>query len=441
MLVLTSKNYYDLSCKLLINNKVDVVTGSVLKNSDPDVIWEGNANKQDTANNVKMDVLLNTYRSTGVPQAGYQNTAQTSELPNINGGGNTLGFTSSLINRSEKGAAAYLITIIEGSIEVTVQNPIIGTINVSGTRNTTRKSRDIDSEDDFNTLYNYLKGMSISQASMKDCKLLESASVSMYDLPIDRSYIVHPIDYQNYVGWSYTNIWTGKKEYRDFIWSETSKTGTKRLNNGFIITKNDAIDSFDILPSDMCHCTVVKNTDRKFTIYFRTIASISSASCVYDSVSVLIGGYYYRHGSISVADTTALSFVVSGVLSNVEEVEFNYSLVNGELIANASGDYPEALSSNELITYDSKMNNKSWQEEMSRTLLTKYINGKFKAIAEVPIAWLIKNDVHINTQMQLESLQGTLINRKGVPCTFEVKRIEKSFASNLYSCTIELLEV
>lgn len=139
---------------------------------------------------------------------------------------------------------------------------------------------------------------------------------------------------------------------------------------------------------------------------------------------------------------TSIQFSLSARPFNTEKSPFAWSMKpNGELTADLSNIYPLTLGEAEVITLNTTMNDKLWTEEMPRTLMTKYKDGKYYVQTKVNAKWLIDNDVHINTLMEIVNITGQKINRKGVPCTFAVKNIAKEYTDSAFTYTLSCLEV
>ena len=86
-------------------------------------------------------------------------------------------------------------------------------------------------------------------------------------------------------------------------------------------------------------------------------------------------------------------------------------------------------------------NSQNWIEYISKALLLKYRKGKYIVKVDVYAAWIIQNNVTINTQMQIQLQNSDFITRENTICTFEVKTIEKHFNANEFVYTLQLMEV
>lgn len=140
---------------------------------------------------------------------------------------------------------------------------------------------------------------------------------------------------------------------------------------------------------------------------------------------------------------TEINVTLAGRPYNTDDVVYNYSLdSNGNLTdTNVKEDNIYKVENCELITVPTTMNGQPWTSEMSKTLLNKYKKGKYIVTAQVPAKWAILNNVHINTQIQVTTLNGEYIARNGTICTFEVKSIIKHFEGSTFYYRLQLMEV
>lgn len=139
---------------------------------------------------------------------------------------------------------------------------------------------------------------------------------------------------------------------------------------------------------------------------------------------------------------TSIYFSLSARPFNTEKTSYAWSLdKDGNLTSDLSNIYPLTLGDAEIITLSTTMNDKLWTEEMPYTLMQKYKDGKYYIQAKVNAKWLIDNNVHINTLMQVVNINGQKIGRKGTPCTFMVKNIIKEYSDASFTYTLSCLEV
>ena len=138
-----------------------------------------------------------------------------------------------------------------------------------------------------------------------------------------------------------------------------------------------------------------------------------------------------------------ITVTMSGRPYNTDDVVYNYSLDSGGNLTDTDikEDNVHKIENCEFITIPTTMNGQPWTSEMAKTLLTKYQKGKYIVTAQVPAKWAILNNVHINTQMQITTLDGEYIARNGAVCTFEVKNIIKHFEGSTFYYKLQLLEV
>lgn len=145
-------------------------------------------------------------------------------------------------------------------------------------------------------------------------------------------------------------------------------------------------------------------------------------------------GDFYEGKLIAVV-AESMVFTVSGRPYSTEKVSFNYALQG------SSKEYPFRISPNELMTISSTLNNSVWSDEISRILITKYEGGKLTAKAKVRPKWLLHNDVHINTLVEISNIRGVKIGRKGTAAVFQVKSIEKAYNSSEFVFDVCFQEV
>jgi hypothetical protein len=140
---------------------------------------------------------------------------------------------------------------------------------------------------------------------------------------------------------------------------------------------------------------------------------------------------------------TSVTVNIKGYKYSTDTEDKDYSLDSaGNLTTeNLKNTYAYNINSNELITSETTINKVIWDKAISQLLLDKYKNGKYIVKAQVPAQWALANNVHINTQMYVKTLNGEYISRKGVNCIFEVKIIKKHFESSQFYYELQLMEV
>ena len=130
---------------------------------------------------------------------------------------------------------------------------------------------------------------------------------------------------------------------------------------------------------------------------------------------------------------------------NTETVNVSYSLGDtaGTLTTDVLNEHPINFTKNELITSQTYVGSSDvlWTQYMAKHLLTKFENGKYIVECEVPATWALRNDIHINSQLNIQLQDGTYITRGTDTCVFEVKTIEKRFRNTDFIFSLRLMEV
>ena len=143
-----------------------------------------------------------------------------------------------------------------------------------------------------------------------------------------------------------------------------------------------------------------------------------------------------------VDNITEVDVVLTGKPYNTDKIAISYSLDDaGNLTENTRNEWPYKIDDSEVITMNSTLNGQDWKTSISKILLDKYKKGKYIVQCDVPAKWVLQNNVHINTQMQIAQQNNTIISRKNVACVFAVKTITKKFKSNEFYYTLGLMEV
>ncbi len=129
---------------------------------------------------------------------------------------------------------------------------------------------------------------------------------------------------------------------------------------------------------------------------------------------------------------------------NEETEDISYSLVDGFLSKQVINEHPMSFVQNELITSETFWGaNKSnpWTLVMPNYILKKFKDGKYIVECEVPASWALRNDVHINSEFEIQLQDGTMISRNDAVSLFEVKNIEKRFRNDSFIFILRLMEV
>jgi hypothetical protein len=126
--------------------------------------------------------------------------------------------------------------------------------------------------------------------------------------------------------------------------------------------------------------------------------------------------------------------------TDTEDKSYTLDAENNLTTEITSNKHSYSITNNELITTYTKIDSTNWNEAISQLLLDKYKEGKYIVKAQVPAQWALANNVHINTQMYIKTLNGEYISRKEVNCIFEVKIIKKHFESSQFYYELQLME-
>ena len=102
--------------------------------------------------------------------------------------------------------------------------------------------------------------------------------------------------------------------------------------------------------------------------------------------------------------------------------------------------YPYKFQSSRIANARDTVLGRNWMEVYPKILLGKYGKGKHYIELKVRVDFMLKNNVSVDTLLQIYDLKNKPIMRGGIPCTFRVKRIVKSFSSNEFYYTINCLE-
>ena len=128
---------------------------------------------------------------------------------------------------------------------------------------------------------------------------------------------------------------------------------------------------------------------------------------------------------------------------NTDKVTRSYSLsASNTLTTNISNEHPITINGDEVITLETYVGvgRDPWTEYIASTLLLKYKEGKYIVNCTVLGDWAMQNNIHINSALTVQLLDGTVISRNGVPCFFEVKTIEKVYRGDTFEFNLGLLE-
>lgn len=229
--------------------------------------------------------------------------------------------------------------------------------------------------------------------------------------------------------------------WTDFCSSEpliADKTAITMLPYG-ITSRYRSLRMPDI--SNIISLQVDKVDDFTFNISWKAPIRVAYASAARTAYCDLDHATFSDVANYAYVDSiTKVIITLNGQPYNTDAVNVSYSMSGSSLTTDVSNVHPYKIDKYESITLASTFGGVDWTRAISSSLLTKYKNGKYVVSFDVPAVWALTNDVHINTEMQVKLQDGTILSRNGIPCTFEVKTIEKRFNSGEFTYSLKVLE-
>ena len=121
--------------------------------------------------------------------------------------------------------------------------------------------------------------------------------------------------------------------------------------------------------------------------------------------------------------------------------QFDWSSLDFKYAADGSEDlYPYVFHNTRIANADDAVMGNSWDDYYPKLLLGKFAEGKYYATIKARVGFALANDIRVDTLVQIYDLNNQVISRAGVPCTFRVKRIVRSFGNNEFYYIINCLE-
>lgn len=102
--------------------------------------------------------------------------------------------------------------------------------------------------------------------------------------------------------------------------------------------------------------------------------------------------------------------------------------------------YPYVFHNTRIANAGDTVMGNSWDNYYPKLLLDKFAEGKYYATIKVRVGFALANDIRVDTLVQIYDLNNQVISRAGVPCTFRVKRVVRSFGNNEFYYIINCLE-
>ena len=235
-------------------------------------------------------------------------------------------------------------------------------------------------------------------------------------------------------------------------WSEGNNIGSKAKKvymlspdahpdyNDFSFAESVALQIADInIPLEV---SIVKNSDYNFTVKWS--APVRFAYLAASQNSDFTGDHEDVDNWAFVDNIERVEVTLSGKPYSEETQDTIYTLDANNKVAKvtAVGDYPINVNDSELLTIKTSIKESiNWAEYLSTALLRQFQKGKYIIELDVRASWALKNNVSVNTQMQLCLPDGTLLKRQKTVAIFEVKNIEKIFDQNEFIFKLKLMEV
>lgn len=110
------------------------------------------------------------------------------------------------------------------------------------------------------------------------------------------------------------------------------------------------------------------------------------------------------------------------------------------LVEGSQKRYPYKFSNERLANIKDKVGDRLWSDYYPQLIFGKYSNGCYYVQLKVRAKFMLVNDLHIDSEVQIYDLEGKLISRNNQPCTFRIKRIIKTYDNSEFTYTINCLE-
>lgn len=428
--VLDANNYYNLEYSLIPENKIRQITGSVTEDSyDKDVNYNfsitkaiNNKTNIDGSENVSIDLKNLTFITDGKNEQTYRykqlfaDGSYYNELYQQNIGyeirgrietivasititvqSNTEPIIPSRVNTSFSGECIKSQWTSESLYRVKLDlledndNMCLGDSDLISYFESTNKENGLDSNIDI-----YQNGMSYGNNYYNDAyNKFCNDFINIDDLIIDNSLAYHRlIEYSKGTG-NQGNVKTSYKYVDDYTWEVTIEF------------------------------------PYKYNAYVSQRYEIPNAG----------GTFSDPTGGFSLNIVRRLDISVVALAPGGNDVQFDYSLDLPD-----SFKYKTSLTGkNELVTHTcyvgSPGEDNTWSKFISNTLLDKYKDGKLWISAKVRNTFMIENDIHIDSRVQIKDIDNEYITRNETVLVFEVKNIEMVYKESQCYYNVILMEV
>lgn len=254
--------------------------------------------------------------------------------------------------------------------------------------------------------------------------------------PLQQDILTTWVDQDKSSHWAQTQYWSGYNSSDAVTMWPAKVVATGDVSSTKISLKNQNVSiTTSVIKIDDYTYKVEYSIPVRYTYY---------ASSQYYTSFLGIRTYYDldNYCFMDLIDKLQIELVAQEL--NQEYVDLSFSLdTSGQLTREVINEHPLSFNTNELITSEAYWGDTSslWSTAMSQYLLEKFGEGKYIVECEVPAAWALRNDIHINSVCNIRLQDNTLIARDDVTCSFEVKTIEKRFKDNNFIYILRLMEV
>lgn len=226
------------------------------------------------------------------------------------------------------------------------------------------------------------------------------------------------------------------------LWPENptySETQREIMENSFIPLENKyvsigcTLERIDAVTYKVKYAIPVRYVQTLAVEFSRKTADSS------DGVIRHVGADYKWLDMISKVTITTTSTIFDRTV-----MDKSYGLdTAGNLTTDVTNRYPLRFDESDLLTKDVTWNDQLWPEAMSKYLLQKFGKGKYVISCTVKASWILKNNIHVNSEVNIKTLGGQYVQTSSgtAKATFQVKNIKKIFNGSEFVYDIQLLEV
>lgn len=248
--------------------------------------------------------------------------------------------------------------------------------------------------------------------------------------------------YPRYEFWStYINEYANNRQGPD-LWPADptySETQRKIMENSFIPLENKyvsigcTLEQVDAVTYKVRYAIPVRYVQTLAVEFSRNTSGGPAGYISY------VGTAYKWMDMVSKVTITTTSTIFDRTV-----MDKSYGLdADGNLTTDVTNRYPLRFDESDLLTKDVTWNDQLWPEAMSKYLLQKFGKGKYVISCTVKASWILKNNIHVNSEVNIKTLGGQYVQTSSgtAKATFQVKNIKKIFNGSEFVYDIQLLEV